>query len=66
MTQDEREELIFDLAHHHLSKTSDAGIHAMAVDYLCQTFSKQTDEQLYEMAPSKLLKKNKLQKPKGF
>jgi hypothetical protein len=49
-----------------LSKTSDAGVHAMAVDYLCQTFSKQTDEQLYEMAPSKLLKKNKLQKPKGF
>jgi len=66
MTQDEREEFIFDLAHHHLSKTSDAGIHAMAVDYLCQTFSKLTQEQLCEMAPSKLLKKNKIKKSKGF
>ena len=69
MTETEREEFIYDLAHHHLSKTSKAGIFAHALDRLCDLLSKNTDEQLIKMAPDnlKIVKKriaNK--KPKGF
>ena len=70
MTEAEREEFIYDLAHDRLSNTSKAGIFAHALDRLCDLLSKNTDEQLIEMAPDNLIivKKKKItnQKPKGF
>ena len=54
MTQDEREEFIFDLAHHRVKKLSHAGIFAMAVDQMCQLLSNETDEQLFKIAPLNL------------
>ena len=69
MTENEREEFIYDLAHHHLSKTSKAGIFAHAIDRMCDLLAKNSDEQLIAMAPDNLIvvkkKKNK-EKPFGF
>ena len=69
MTEHEREEFIFDLALHKLSKTSKAGIFAHAVDRICDLLDKNTDEQLIEMAPDNLIirkKKRRKGKAKGF
>ena len=64
MNQNQREEFIFDLANHMLSKTSKAAIYAHAVDRLCDLLDKNTDEQLIKMAPDnlKIVKKKKKKK----
>ena len=70
MTDNEREEFIFDLANHILSKSTRAGVWAMAVDRVCDVLSSRTDEELFDIAPSNLIKKDKKKhnksKPKGF
>ena len=70
MTDNEREEFIFDLANHILSKSTRAGVWAMAVDRVSDLLSTRTDKELFEMAPSNLIKKDKKKhnksKPKGF
>ena len=68
MTQDEREEFIFDLAVHKVKKLSQAGVFAMAVDQMCSLLSRETEEHLIEIAPSNLYKvdKKKHNKPTGF
>lgn len=68
MTPNEREEFIFDLAHHKVSQLSHAGIFAMAVDQMCTILSRETDEQLCKISPSNLYKKdrNKHKKATGF
>lgn len=59
MTENEREEFIFDLSHHMVSKLSRAGIFAMAVDQMCTILARESDEQLCKIAPSNLYKKDK-------
>ena len=64
MTQDEREELIFDIANEQLKRTTKAGVWAFAVDRVAELISDKTDEELLAMLPQKKQKKNK--QPKGF
>jgi hypothetical protein len=68
MTQNEREEFIFDLAIHKVKKLSNAGVFAMAVDQMCSLLSKESEEQLIKIAPANLYKqdKEKHTKAKGF
>ena len=68
MTQDEREEFIFDLAHHRVKKLSHAGVFAMAVDQMCNLLSNETDEQLFKIAPHNLhmVSRKEHEKAKGF
>ena len=64
MTQNEREEFIFDLAQHKVSKLSEAGVFAMAVDQMCMLLANETEEQLIKTAPANLYKAKKY--PEGF
>ena len=64
MTQKEREELIFDLAQYKVSKLSEAGVFAMAVDQMCTLLANETDEQLQKVTPANLYKTKKY--PEGF
>lgn len=64
MTDNEREEFVYDLATDHLEKTSKAGIYALAHDHVCQMLLASSDEELIKMARTKKKKKNK--KPTGF
>ena len=68
MTQNEREEFIFDLAQHKVKQLSNAGVIAMAVDQMCLLLSRETEEHLLEIAPSNLYKvgKKKHNKSTGF
>ena len=66
MTHNEREELIFDLAQHRVSKLSHAGIFAMAVDQMCDLLSRETDEQLLKVSLGYKPKKDKSKSGKGF
>ena len=68
MTQDEREEFIFDLAVHRVKQLSQAGVFAMAVDQMCSLLSHETEEQLLKIAPANLYKQDKKKhtKAKGF
>ena len=66
MTQNEREELIFDLAQHKVSKLSEAGVYAMAVDQMCMLLANETDEQLLKVSLGHPPKKNKHNTPTGF
>ena len=68
MTENEREEFIFDLSHHMVGKLSHAGIFAMAVDQMCTILARESDEQLCKIGPSSLYKKDKKKhkKVKGF
>ena len=65
MTQDEREELIFDIANEQLKLTSKAGVWAFAVDRVCELLSAKTDDELLAMHSHKKEKKKK-HKAKGF
>ena len=65
MTQNEREELIFDIAQHRVSKLSHAGIFAMAVDQMVGLLKKETDEELLKVSLGYAPKKDK-KKVKGF
>ena len=64
MTQNEREELIFDLAQHKVSKLSEAGVYAMAVDQMCMLLANESEERLLQIAPANLYKAKKY--PEGF
>ena len=69
MNQNQREEFIYDLAHHHLKNTSQAGIYGHALDRMCDLLSKNSDDQLIAMAPDNLRvvkKKKKKRKADGF
>ena len=68
MTQNEREELIFDLAQHRVKQLSQAGVIAMAVDQMCMLLANESEERLIQIAPANLYKqdKNKHTKGKGF
>jgi hypothetical protein len=68
MTQNEREEFIFDLAVHRVKKLSQAGVFAMAVDQMCSILSREPDEYLVEVAPYNLhtSDKKKHNKATGF
>lgn len=68
MTENEREEFIFDLSHHMVSKLSHAGMFAMAVDQMCTILARESDEHLCKIGPSSLYKKDKKKhkKVKGF
>jgi len=64
MTQKEREEFIFDLAQHKVSKLSEAGVFAMAVDQMCMLLANESEERLCQIAPANLYKAKKY--PEGF
>ena len=66
MTQNEREELIFDLAQYRVKQLSDAGIFAMAVDQMCMLLSRETDEQLLKVSLGYEPKKDKSKSGTGF
>ena len=68
MTPNQREEFIFDLAHHKVKQLSDAGIFAMAVDQMCMLLANESEERLLQIAPHNLYiqDKKKHKTPKGF
>ena len=68
MTQDEREEFIFDLAVHRVKQLSQAGVFAMAVDQMCSLLANESEERLIEVAPANLYKQDKKKhtQAKGF
>jgi hypothetical protein len=68
MTQNEREEFIFDLAVHKVKKLSQAGVFAMAVDQMCSLLANESEDRLIEIAPANLYiqDKTKHTKAKGF
>ena len=68
MTQNEREEFIFDLATHKVKKLSQAGVFAMAVDQMCSLLANESEDRLIEIAPANLYiqEKKKHTKAKGF
>lgn len=73
MTENEREEFVYDVASHLLSNISKAGLMAMAIDRMADILLTKTDDELFEMAPACLnivpkatkAKRNKA-KPTGF
>ena len=73
MTDNEREEFVYDLASHLLSNISKAGLIAMAIDRVSDFLLTKSDDELLEMAPASLTivpektkaKRNKA-KPTGF
>ena len=73
MTDSEREEFVYDLASYYVTKTTKAGLVAMAIDRMCDILLKLGDDELIATAPPELLivpqktkdKRNKA-KPKGF
>ena len=59
MTDNEREELIFNVATQQLKQTSQAGIYAFALDRVCSMLDDSTTEQLLAMyQPEKKTKNN--------
>lgn len=73
MTDSEREEFVYDLANYHASRTTEAGLFAMAVDRISDILLKKGDDELLAMAPPELLKvtvqtkkKRNKAKPQGF
>ena len=67
MPQNEREELIFDIASEQLKRTSKAGVWAFALDRVSDILSTKSDEELLTMLPPKKKKKKETNKqPKGF
>lgn len=68
MTQNEREEFIFDLAVHRVKQLSQAGVFAMAVDQMCSLLANESEERLIEIAPASLYiqDKRKHKTPQGF
>ena len=73
MTDSEREEFVYDLANHYVTRTSKAGLTAMAIDRMMDILITKGDDELEAMAPDNLIivpqkKKDKRNndKPKGF
>ena len=73
MTDSEREEFVYDLASYYVTKTTKAGLVAMAIDRMCDILLTKGDDELEAMAPDELYivpektktKRNKA-KPTGF
>jgi hypothetical protein len=73
MTDSEREEFVYDLASYYVTKTTKAGLVAMAIDRMSDILLKLSNTELLEMAPHELVQvtqktkdhRNKA-KPKGF
>ena len=68
MTQNEREEFIFDIAVHKVKQLSQSGVFAMAVDQMCALLANESEKRLIEIAPANLYKQDKKKhiKTKGF
>ena len=73
MTDNEREELAYDIANHYVTNTSQAGVIAMAIDRIMDLLLKKGDDELLEMVPPSLVevptktkKKRNKGKPQGF
>ena len=73
MTDSEREEFVYDLASYYVTKTTKAGLVAMAIDRMCDILLKLPDDELLETAPDELIKvsqktkdKRNKAKPTGF
>ena len=73
MTDSEREEFVYDLASHYVTKTTKAGLVAMAIDRISEILLKLPDDELLETAPDELIKvsqktkdKRNKAKPTGF
>ena len=73
MTDSEREEFVYDLASYYVTKTTKAGLVAMAIDRISEILLKLPDDELLETAPHELIKvpqktkdKRNKAKPIGF
>ena len=73
MTDSEREEFVYDLASYYVTKTTKAGLVAMAIDRISEILLKLPDDELLETAPHELFKvsqktkdKRNKEKPTGF
>tara|TARA_R110002012_G_C11545178_1_gene601849 strand:+ start:177 stop:377 length:201 start_codon:yes stop_codon:yes gene_type:complete len=66
MTQNEREELIFDIAQQRVGQLSHAGIFAMAVDQMCGLLKQEPEEELLKLSTRFIKPKNKTKKVTGF
>tara|TARA_B100000405_G_scaffold94502_1_gene65829 strand:+ start:195 stop:416 length:222 start_codon:yes stop_codon:yes gene_type:complete len=73
MTDSEREEFVYDLANHYVTRTTKAGLTAMAIDRMSEILLLKSDEELIAMSPPELVmvpqsrkQKRNNAKPKGF
>tara|TARA_R100001129_G_scaffold179406_1_gene156223 strand:- start:475 stop:696 length:222 start_codon:yes stop_codon:yes gene_type:complete len=73
MTDSEREEFVYDLANHYVTRTTKAGLTAMAIDRMSDILLLKSDEELIAMSPPELVmvpqsrkQKRNNAKPKGF
>ena len=73
MTPSEREEFVYDLANHYVTRTTKAGLTAMAIDRMSDILLLKSDEELIAMSPPELVmvpqsrkQKRNNAKPKGF
>ena len=73
MTDSEREEFVYDLASYYVTKTTKAGLVAMAIDRMCDILLRLPDDELIRTAPDELVKvpqktkdKRNKAKPTGF
>ena len=73
MTDSEREEFVYDLASYYVTKTTEAGLVAMAIDRISDILLRLPDDELLETAPDELIKvsqktkdKRNKAKPIGF
>ena len=73
MNKNEREELAYDIANHYASRTTKAGLYAMAIDRMMDMLLLKDDEELIAMAPDELVivpsktkERRNRAKPKGF
>ena len=73
MTDSEREEFVYDLASYYVTKTTQAGLVAMAIDRISEILLRLPDDELLRTAPYELVKvpqktkdKRNKAKPTGF
>jgi len=73
MTDSEREEFVYDLASYYVTKTTKAGLVAMAIDRISEILLRLPDDELIRTAPDELVKvpqktkdKRNKAKPTGF
>jgi len=73
MTDSEREEFVYDLASYYVTKTTKAGLVAMAIDRMSDILLRLPDDELLEASPDELIKvtqktkdKRNQAKPTGF
>ena len=73
MTDSEREEFVYDLASYYVTKTTKAGLVAMAIDRISEILLRLGDDELVAAVPDELVKvpqktkdKRNKAKPNGF